>query len=104
MRKLTATIIGGVTALGFAAPAAAQSYGWQDHHRQEHRQLRAVHHEEHDQLGDEHAYAHETGLSRRGHRQLHRELRYEHRQAHHQLRHEHRDHDRDDNWNGDDGY
>lgn len=104
MCRLTATVMGATAMLSLAAPAAAQSDYWPDHHAQEHRQLRSVHHDFHDELDEEHAYAHEMGLTRRDHRRLHRELRYEHRRADRELRHEHRDHDRNDRWDSYDGY
>lgn len=104
MRKFAVGVVSAAVLLGFTAPATAQSYGWQDHHAQEHEQLDAEHHESHDQLGDEHADAHQWDMSSREHRQLHRELRYEHRANDRQLRQDHRWHDRGDRYRSSDYY
>jgi hypothetical protein len=74
MRNIVFTALGAAAMFAFAAPAMAQDQ-WD--------------YDVHDQLDQQHADAHDEGLSPWEHRQLHRELRYEHAQADYQIARQH---------------
>jgi hypothetical protein len=108
MRRIIAFALSNA-AVGFAAPATAQSYGYDygnpygyvSEHQREHDQLRQESHQVHHELDDQHNAAHEQGLDPWQHAQLHRDLRSEHRYLDHARSHEHR---RQHQWNREQQY
>lgn len=98
MRNFIMTTVGAVALLGFAAPASAQYYNWDNEHARQHDHLADHHDDIHDQLDEQHREAHEEGLSPWEHAQLHEDLQYQHDRADYQLALQHQREHRRDEW------
>ena len=89
----TAALVAGIPSIASAQDGYGYGYGY-GQHDQRHDRLEDRHDDNHEELNEVHADAHDQGLSRRGHRQLHQGLQVEHGESDYRLARHHQRQDR----------
>ena len=99
MKIMPMIAVFGVAAFAMAIPSAASAqsaYGYPGYnqHDQRHDRFDDRHDNNHEELNEVHADAHDQGLNRREHRQLHGGLQYEHAGSDYRIARQHQRLDR----------